>query len=87
MLSCACDLYIMRSKYRRRTLTLIISGDIRAADGLIFMDFSLTGAHLSSKLLILVWHCSHYCHTSALGLVISSNCIMLSSVTALMSMS
>ena len=66
----------MRSKYRRRTLALIISGDIHGAGGLIFMDFDLTGACLSSKVLSVVWYCSHNCDKSALGLVISSDFTM-----------
>ena len=62
------DFLHMCSKYRRRTLALIISGDIH---GLGFMDFDLTGACLSSTGLSVVWYCSHNCYKSALGLVIS----------------
>ena len=50
LLSCMRDFLYVRSKYRRRTLALIISGDIHGAGGLIFMDFDLTGACLSSKI-------------------------------------
>jgi len=45
LLNCASDFLHMRSKYRRRTLALIISGDIYGA-GVFFMDFNLTGACL-----------------------------------------
>ena len=47
----------MRSKYRRRTLALIISGDIHGAGGLVLMYFDLTAACLSSKALSVVWYC------------------------------
>jgi len=72
LLSYVRDFLHLRSKYRRRTLALIISGDIHGSGGLIFMDFYLTGACLSSKVLSVVCYCSHNCDTSALGLVISS---------------
>ena len=48
------DFLHMRSKYRRRTLALIISGDIHGAGALIFMDFDLTGACWSIKVLNVV---------------------------------
>ena len=86
LLSCVRDFLHMRSKYRRRTLALIISGDIHGAGGLIFMDFDLTDRCLSSKVLSVVWYCSHNCDKSALGLVISSDFTM-SSLNARMSMS
>jgi len=35
LLSCVRDFLHMRSKYRRRTFVLIISGDIHGASGLI----------------------------------------------------
>jgi hypothetical protein len=41
----------MRSKYGRRTLALIISENFHGAAGLIVMDFDLTGACLSRKIL------------------------------------
>ena len=44
LLSCMRDFLHMRSKYRRLTLALIISGDIHGAGSLMFMDFDLTGA-------------------------------------------
>ena len=53
--------------------------------GLIFTDFYLTGACLSSKVLSVVWYCSHNGDKSALTLVISSNCTW-SSLNARMSM-
>jgi len=43
------DFADVRSKYRRHTVALIISGDIQSASSLIFADFDLTGACLSSK--------------------------------------
>jgi len=46
------------------------------------MDFDLTGACLSSKVLSVVWYRSHSCDKSALGLVISSDFTM-SSLNAL----
>jgi len=76
LLSCASDFLHMQSKYRRRTLPLIISGDIHGKGGWIFMDFDLTGPCLSSKALSVVWYCSHICDKSALGLVISSHFTM-----------
>ena len=72
LLRCMHDFLHMRSKYRRRSLALIISGDIHGGGGLLFMDFYLTGAFLSSKVLNVVWYCSHNCDKSALGLVIRS---------------
>jgi len=40
------------------------------------MDFDLTGTCLSSKVLRVVWYCSHNCDKSALGLLISSDFTM-----------
>ena len=57
--------------------------DIHGAGGFIFMDFDLTGACLSSKVLSVVWNYSRNCDKSALRLVISSDIIM-SSVNARM---
>jgi len=54
LLSCVRDFLHIRSKYRRRTLALIISEDIHGAGGLIFMDFDLTDACLLSAVLIVV---------------------------------
>jgi len=54
LLSCVRDFLLICSKYQWRTLALIISGDIHGAGGLIFMDFDLTGACLSSKVLSVV---------------------------------
>ena len=54
----------MRSKYRRLTLALIISGDIHGAGRLMFMDFDLTGACWSSKVLNVVCYCSYNCDKS-----------------------
>jgi len=65
---------------------VIISGDIHGVGGLFFMDFDLTGVCLSSKVLSVVWYCSHNCDKSALGLVISSH-FTISSLNARMSMS
>jgi len=59
MLDCVRHFLRVLSKYRQRTLALIISGDIHGAGALIFMDFDLTGACLSNKVLSVVWYCSH----------------------------
>jgi len=60
LLSCVHDFLHIRSKYRRRTLALVISRDIHDAGGFILMDFDLTVACLSSKVLSVVLYCSHY---------------------------
>ena len=73
LLSCVRNFLHMRSKYQRRTLALIISGDIHGAGGLNVMEFDLTGVCLSSKVLGVVWSYAHNCDKSALGLVISSD--------------
>ena len=44
----------IRCKYSRRTLTLAISEDIHSAGSLIFMNFDLTGACLSSQVLDII---------------------------------
>jgi len=76
----------MRSKYGRRTLALIISENFHGAAGLRFMDFDLTGACLSRKVLSEVPYFSPNCDKSALELVIYSDFTM-SSLNARMSMS
>ena len=43
LLICVREFLYMRHKYRRRTLALIISGDIEGAGGLLFIDFDLKG--------------------------------------------
>jgi len=80
------DFLHVRSKYRRRTLASLISGDIHGERGLIFMDFDLTDRCLSSKVLSVVWYCSHNYDKSALGLMISSDLTM-SSLSARMLLS
>jgi len=84
LLRCVRDFLQMRSKYRRRTLAMIISRDIHGA-GVFFMDFDLKGACLSSTVLSVVCYCSHNCDKSTLGLVISSDFTM-SSLNARMTM-
>jgi len=67
----------MDHKYRRRNLALIIiSVSIHDADGLICTDFGLTGVYLSSKVLSIVWNCSHSCHKLTFVLVIGSDVTM-----------
>jgi len=85
LLSCMRDFLQMRSKYRRRTFAWNILGDIHGECGWIFMDFYLTGVCLSSKVLSVLWYCSHNCDKSSLGLVISSDFTM-SSLSARMLM-
>ena len=75
----------MSSKYRRRTLVLLISGEIKGVDDFTFTDYDLTGAFLSSTVVSVVGYCTHNCDKSALGLVIRSDFTM-SSLNARISM-
>jgi len=60
----------MRSKYRRRTLVLILSGDIHGAVCLILVDFDLTGVCLSNK--VLIWYIDRVVHLSLCNISVFS---------------